>query len=200
MKLSLTAYLQDLAECEVRSLQDLIDYNNEHADVELPPRMGNHSPSCLRVDVDVLQQFRLTYQADHPRQDNFIKSQNQNTSAEDYERHLLHLRSVARDRGVERVFEIYGVDVILGPTDSGLTSLATGGGKKYHFKLAYENKTKGTFSADFCSPNRLPSLCNAFVLPGLQWPPILRLRDCRKRIGSTPDQGHERMGGHLPCA
>ena len=71
----------------------------------------------------------LTLCPDHPRQDVFIKSQNQNTSSKEYERHLSHLRQVARNRGVERILKVYGVDVILGPTDSGLTSIATGGGK-----------------------------------------------------------------------
>ncbi|KAK4147940.1 amidase signature domain-containing protein [Dichotomopilus funicola] len=45
-----------------------------------------------------------------------------------YNRHLEHLRHVARDQGIERVLKTYEVDVILGPTDSGLTSMATGGG------------------------------------------------------------------------
>lgn len=49
-------------------------------------------------------------------------------SSEDYDRHLAHLRQVARDEGVDRVLSTYGVDVILGPTDSGLTSIATAGG------------------------------------------------------------------------
>jgi amidase len=67
--------------------------------------------------------------SDHPRQDTFINSQEQNMSSEDYDRHLAHLRKVARDEGVDRVLNTYGVDVILGPTDCGLTSMATAGGK-----------------------------------------------------------------------
>jgi amidase len=50
-------------------------------------------------------------------------------SSEDYDRHLSHLRKAARDEGVDRVLNTYGVDVILGPTDCGLTSMATAGGK-----------------------------------------------------------------------
>lgn len=42
---------------------------------------------------------------------------------------MAHLRKVARDQGVDRVLKEYGVDVILGPTDSGLTSMASAGGK-----------------------------------------------------------------------
>lgn len=103
LKRDLKAYLEDLAESEIRSLKDVIDYNTKHADLELPP--------------------------DHPHQDLFLKAQDMNTSPEDYERHLSNLRRLSRDQGVERVLNEYGVDVILGPTDSGLTSMASAGGK-----------------------------------------------------------------------
>lgn len=102
MKRSLNEYLEDLEESEVRSLAEVIEYNEKHADVELPPT--------------------------HPRQDFFTKSENQRTSTEEYDRHLKHLREVARDRGFEKVFESQGVDVIIGPTDSDLRSLAAAGG------------------------------------------------------------------------
>lgn len=52
-----------------------------------------------------------------------------NTSPEDYERHMSNLRKLARDQGVERVLKEHGVDVILGPTDSALASMASAGGK-----------------------------------------------------------------------
>ncbi|OQE17313.1 hypothetical protein PENSTE_c021G09390 [Penicillium steckii] len=102
MKQSLNEYLEDLEESEVRSLADIIEYNKKHADVELPPT--------------------------HPRQDFFIKSENQRTTPAEYQRHLAHLREVARDRGFEKVFDTHGVDVIIGPTDSDLRSLAAAGG------------------------------------------------------------------------
>lgn len=37
LKRDLNSYLEDLAESEVRSLADVIDYNIKHADLELPP-------------------------------------------------------------------------------------------------------------------------------------------------------------------
>lgn len=39
LKKELNAYLQDLEESQVRTLQDIIDFNTEHATEELPPRM-----------------------------------------------------------------------------------------------------------------------------------------------------------------
>ncbi|KAH6623823.1 amidase signature domain-containing protein [Chaetomium tenue] len=102
LKNNLNTYLETLEESEVRSLSDVIDYNLKHADTELPRH--------------------------HPRQDRFIDSQNNAVPPEVYERHLQHLRHVARDRGVDRVLTKYDVDVILGPTDSGLPSMAAAGG------------------------------------------------------------------------
>lgn len=37
LKRDLNAYLEDLAESEVRSLKDVIEFNLEHRDLELPP-------------------------------------------------------------------------------------------------------------------------------------------------------------------
>lgn len=52
LKRDLNAYLDDLAESEVRSLADVIEYNIKHADVELPPGRRSRLPrsahlSCL---------------------------------------------------------------------------------------------------------------------------------------------------------
>lgn len=66
---------------------------------------------------------------DHPRQDNLIKSQEQNLSPEDYERHLTHLRKTARDGGVDYILETHDVDVILGPIDSDISTMASAGGR-----------------------------------------------------------------------
>ncbi|KAK7699196.1 hypothetical protein SLS64_011825 [Diaporthe eres] len=102
LKKELNAYLQDLEESQVRTLQDIIDFNIEHATEELPPH--------------------------HPRQDEFLKTQEQQISPEDYEQHLAHLRSAATVDGIDRILDEYGLDVILGPADSFITSFATGSG------------------------------------------------------------------------
>lgn len=49
-------------------------------------------------------------------------------SPEDYKRNLKHLRYAARDQGIDRILKEYGVDVIIGPADSFITSFATGSG------------------------------------------------------------------------
>ncbi|KAL7963221.1 amidase signature domain-containing protein [Trichoderma compactum] len=67
---------------------------------------------------------------DHPRQDIFIKCENQTVSATEYDLLLAHMRKVARDSGVERVFQTHGVNVIIGPADGFISTMATSGG--YH--------------------------------------------------------------------
>ena len=121
MKQSLNEYLEDLEESEVRSLAEIIEYNKKHADVELPP-----SKNMISLLHSKLPNSTSSV---HPRQDFFIKSENQRTTPAEYQRHLAHLREVARDRGFEKVFDTHGVDVIIGPTDSDLRSLAAAGGK-----------------------------------------------------------------------
>ncbi|KAJ5672228.1 hypothetical protein N7507_001355 [Penicillium longicatenatum] len=102
MKPQLNAYFEGLAESEVRSLAEVIAFNEKHADLELPPH--------------------------HPRQDNFINAENQKLTTEEYDRHLSYLRHMGGEKGVDLALKTYGVDVILGPIDSGLTSLATASG------------------------------------------------------------------------
>ncbi|KAL5087696.1 hypothetical protein Trisim1_007561 [Trichoderma cf. simile WF8] len=102
MKRDLTAYLQDLGESDMRSITDIIEFNKEHADKELPPH--------------------------HPRQDTFIKCENQNVPATEYDRLFAHMRKVARDSGVERVFQPHGVNIIVGPADGFISTMASSGG------------------------------------------------------------------------
>lgn len=71
---------------------------------------------------------------DHPRQDEFLKAQEQQTSPEEYGRHLEHLCRAATVDGIDRILDEHGLDVIIGPADSFITSFATGSGtcRKHH--------------------------------------------------------------------
>ena len=122
MKPQLNAYFEGLEESEVRSLAEVIAFNEKHADLELPPRMYTAHFFFGTCTADSPK--------DHPRQDNFINSENQQLSTEEYDRHLSYLRHMGREKGVDLALKTYGVDVILGPIDSGLTSLATASGKR----------------------------------------------------------------------
>ncbi|KAI1869717.1 uncharacterized protein JN550_005698 [Neoarthrinium moseri] len=102
MKKLLNQYLEDLPESKVRSLQDVIDFNKKHAEQELPPH--------------------------HANQDFFLQTQDQELSSEEYKNTLQHLRHVTRDQGIHKILQEYDLDVIIGPADSFITSLAAGSG------------------------------------------------------------------------
>lgn len=66
---------------------------------------------------------------DLPRQDNFIAAHNKSISTEEYEHNLSFLREMGRDKGIDLALKTYGVDVILAPIDSSISSLATATGE-----------------------------------------------------------------------
>ena len=45
------------------------------------------------------------------------------------------MRHTARDRGIDHIIDKYGVDVIMGPTDSKLMSYAAASGKKLYWRV-----------------------------------------------------------------
>ncbi|KAI1773051.1 putative glutamyl-tRNA amidotransferase subunit A [Hypoxylon cercidicola] len=102
MKPLLNSYLENLEESPVRSLQEIIDFNKAHADEELPPL--------------------------HDNQDFFIQTEKQHLAAEQYNKTLEHLRRTSRDNGIDYILKEFEVDVIIGPADSFMTSLAAASG------------------------------------------------------------------------
>lgn len=54
--------------------------------------------------------------------------QEQQTSEQEYDIHLAHLRRAAAVDGIDRILDEYGIDVIIGPADSFMSSYATGSG------------------------------------------------------------------------
>ncbi|KAL7921314.1 amidase signature domain-containing protein [Trichoderma austrokoningii] len=96
------AYLDDLEFAPVKSLQQLIDFNREHADIELPPNHSNQKILEQAVHLDLPEA--------------------------QYQEHLQRIRKVSRDEGIDYILDKYDADVIIGPADSGLSSHASGSG------------------------------------------------------------------------
>ncbi|KAL7893413.1 amidase signature domain-containing protein [Trichoderma sp. SZMC 28014] len=96
------AYLDDLEFAPVKTLQELIDFNREHADVELPP--GHSNQKILEQAADL------------------------NLTEAQYQEYLNKIRKVSRDEGIDYILDKYDADVIIGPADSGLSTLASGSG------------------------------------------------------------------------
>ncbi|KAF2686408.1 amidase signature enzyme [Lentithecium fluviatile CBS 122367] len=95
-------YVDSLETTPIRTLEELIIWNEEHAEEELPPYA--------------------------PNQDSLLRARDLELSKEEYGQHLEHLRSMARDEGVEKILKEYEVDIIMGPCDSPLPLFAACGG------------------------------------------------------------------------
>ncbi|RDW76971.1 amidase signature (AS) enzyme-5 [Coleophoma cylindrospora] len=95
-------YLESLEESPVRSLKDIIKFNEDHADKELPP--------------------------DHPQQDRLTRAQDFYLEPENYQKSLQYIRRMSRDEGIDKTLAQYDIDVIIGPADSFLSTLASAAG------------------------------------------------------------------------
>ncbi|KAF5968000.1 hypothetical protein FBULB1_10953 [Fusarium bulbicola] len=101
-KHDLNKYLESAENSKIHSLKDLIEFNKAHPDLEMPP---GYDDQGLLIDAE-----------------------ESDTSLEDYEKNLAHLRKVARDDGLDRIFKEYSVDVIVGSSDTAIKAYASGSG------------------------------------------------------------------------
>lgn len=97
-------YLKNFLESSpVRSLAEIIAFNEENAEKELPPPNSN--------------------------QETLLKSLNFKLPQEEYEQALAHIRRVSRTEGLDKTFAEYGIDILVGPAESALSTFASASGK-----------------------------------------------------------------------
>ncbi|PNP59590.1 hypothetical protein THARTR1_00763 [Trichoderma harzianum] len=87
-------YLQLLETPQIKTLGELIAFNKQNADRELPPGYDNR---------DIL-----------------IRSENTDMTPEDRENYVAHLKNLGRDEGIDKIFDEYGINVVMGPLESPL--------------------------------------------------------------------------------
>ncbi|KAL5330945.1 hypothetical protein ACEPPN_000471 [Leptodophora sp. 'Broadleaf-Isolate-01'] len=97
------AYLDELEYAPIKSLQELIDFNREHAEIELP--------------------------AGHSNQKVLEQAEQLNLTAAEFQRYLSKMREVCREQGIDYILDKFNADVIIGPADSTLSTIASGSGK-----------------------------------------------------------------------
>ncbi|KAJ5876312.1 amidase signature enzyme [Penicillium soppii] len=98
------SYLNNLVESEVRSLDELIKWNEAHPELELPK--------------------------DYPSQSRLIAARDQVPSTADYNAVISHLEKVTVELGA--IFDSHDIDLIVVPTDSRICSLASASGRSYN--------------------------------------------------------------------
>ncbi|KAF2872776.1 amidase family protein [Massariosphaeria phaeospora] len=95
---ALQGYLDTVDNSRVTTLDELIKYNEDHADTELPPRYDN--------------------------QNGLLRAQKSNLTQEEYDDILSFSRSAGRERGIDKTLKDNNVDVILGLGDGPLFYIA----------------------------------------------------------------------------
>ncbi|PTB50725.1 hypothetical protein M431DRAFT_511647 [Trichoderma harzianum CBS 226.95] len=87
-------YLQLLETPQIKNLAELIAFNKKNADRELPPGYDNQ---------EILE-----------------RSENTDTTPEDRANYVAHLKKLGRDEGIDKIFNEYDINVVMGPLESPL--------------------------------------------------------------------------------
>ncbi|CAK7233312.1 hypothetical protein SCUCBS95973_008552, partial [Sporothrix curviconia] len=93
----LAEYLASVDDCKIHTLKDLIDFNEAHADEELPPSANN--------------------------QDGLVRALNAHMADDEYHALLAFARNRCGPGGVDKALEENDVDVIIGPGDGPLFAI-----------------------------------------------------------------------------
>jgi amidase len=104
---------------KVYSLADLIQFNKDNGEQELPP--GKRLSFC-----DVMN--NTDQASEYPSQSILEHDLEVNLSDSDYEKYTTHFRHAGRE-GIDKVFRDYDLNIIIGPSDSDITVLAAASGK-----------------------------------------------------------------------
>jgi amidase len=90
-KVLLEDYLVNIDDCKIRRLEELIEFNEKHADQELPPSANDQA--------------------------GFLRALYAHMPKNEYDNLIAYARERCGKRGIDRTLEENGVDVIIGPGD-----------------------------------------------------------------------------------
>ena len=111
-KRDMNTYLRDLDVSDVRSIKELIEFNNQHKEKELPLGMSQHALCAQPADG-----------SGNDNQRRLIAADEQQLRDGEYGAHVWHMCQLSRE-SVRTILEANNVDVIIGPTDSKLSGIA----------------------------------------------------------------------------
>ncbi|PKK54888.1 hypothetical protein CI102_381 [Trichoderma harzianum] len=106
------AYLGTLEYSQVRSLDELIMFNQNHAEKALPPGKSSF----------------ITQVSSYDNQDQLQNAATMTMSDEEHDFLLRHARKVGRDIGIDKTLKDYDVDLIIAPADSPVNLLVSAAG------------------------------------------------------------------------
>ncbi|TVY78524.1 putative amidase [Lachnellula suecica] len=115
LKSNLESFLAEYEDAEVRTVEELVQFNKDHADVELPPGRGSNKAEA----DDVLA---------YPGQQQLENALENPTSEATKELAMAATRKAAKDNGFDRIFAETDTDLLMGPLDGRVVTVAAAAG------------------------------------------------------------------------
>lgn len=115
---SLNELLSEYEDCDVKTTEDLIAYNKLHQDLELPPGEDGLCTVIVTVLTDV----------EYPGQQDLEAALNDKLPTEKYEDIKRHIKLAAKTNGIDKTLKDFGIDVIIGPMDGRIPTVAAAAG------------------------------------------------------------------------
>ena len=107
----------------MHNIEDIIEFNSQHADQELPESKCALAPSPNRNGT------KQTMCLVSPDQSKLIDASRHRPSKELYEWALHHMSVVTRERGIDKVFKESNLNLLAMPMDSSIPAIAAAAGK-----------------------------------------------------------------------
>ncbi|KAJ5622151.1 hypothetical protein N7528_005383 [Penicillium herquei] len=114
-------FLKGYQDINIHSLADIVEFNKQHRDEALPPSKCSHYKNRVGIYNNVVY-------AGHPDQDRLEWCLNSGMSEQEYTEGAKMIRETARVNGIDRVLAAYNLDVIMGPMDSNIHTVAAAAG------------------------------------------------------------------------
>ena len=111
-------YIEGLRTPKVKCSSELIAFNEEHRNLELPPGQYLQHPHALSG---------TNLGAEHPGQEKLAQSKEEanRLSEKDYKRLDMKTTAAGREHGIDKVLHEYNADIIIGPADGRIPDVTT---------------------------------------------------------------------------
>ncbi|QYT03683.1 Amidase domain-containing protein [Trichoderma simmonsii] len=119
----INSFLNEYTESSVRTVEQLIQWNSDHKDLELPPGKRHHLSETSR-----LKKPEADNAAAFPGQQQLENTLKSNLTEEKRQEIVSFIRKIAKDDGFDRIFEETGAEVLIGPLDGRIVTVAAAAG------------------------------------------------------------------------
>lgn len=119
----MNSFLSEYTESSVRTVEQLVQWNSDHKDLELPPGKRHHlkeTSRCKKSETDNAPAFLGQQQLKNTLKSNLTEEKRQEI--------VSFIRKIAKDDGFDRIFEETGAEVLIGALDERIVTVAAAAG------------------------------------------------------------------------